>query len=396
MIHYLLIVLFFLCLIWVYFKEHSLVHPAIVTLIVWLSMLVAYKIFDHGLYDLSKRFYGALALYVFPFVGFSLLGSKLKMDVRRSTFAEIPRQYVNLMTYIVIVCLIVTIIAYFITVGGSFSTLLYDARTNFVEKEQKGVLILSREFYFFEKIAGVSSSFFLFYYMYNKKMVRLSYILLAGVLFYFCLRADKTSFLSFGLGLVCILYLKGISLKNILLAVFLLLGLITCLQLLRDMQDLDYIGKFFAIYFLSPMTAFDHVLNMSSQWVTFFSGENLFGYIAGWFNLLPDDFSPQSVNPNDNWVHVPLPTNVFTVMFNPYKDWGYPGIFCFGIVYGFVWGILYKLSKLNDKFKIFYISSFWMLVLQFFADWLNWSFLLQMFILFFVLFNLPRLFKLTK
>ena len=392
MIYYLLLILLFVCMMWIYSKSHSFIHPGFVTSLVWFCILLAYKIFNHSLYDLSDNFYFALSLYIFPFIIFSILGERFSSCKRNTVFNNIPESYVNTITYVVIISLIITILAYFQEYKPSLSSLLYDVRSNYINKETEGIMMLPTQYYLFEKISSLSTCFFLFLYMYKGKMMKISYILLVLLVLYFIIRGDKTSFISFGIGMVAIMLLKKVSLKKISLISLLLLFLVTFVQLSREDKEMDYISDFYAIYFLSPLTAFDYVLNLSSKWFLYFRGENTFKYIfKSWIPILPDNFESVPVNGVDNWVYVPLPTNVFTILFNPYKDAGYVGLIVFGVIYGFVWGKIYSYSKRNDKYLMFYISCFWMLVMQFFADWLNWSYLVGVAVFYYIIFNVPSL-----
>lgn len=50
------------------------------------------------------------------------------------------------------------------------------------------------------------------------------------------------------------------------------------------------------------------------------------------------------------WVNVPVLTNVYTVMFPYYVDFGYWGIFIFSLILGSGWGVLYNEMKRGIPF----------------------------------------------
>ena len=92
----------------------------------------------------------------------------------------------------------------------------------------------------------------------------------------------------------------------------------------------------------------------------------------------------------DRWVEVPVPTNVYTVMSDPFADFGYIGIFVFAVIEGLFWGFLYKRGVQQNKiqWKIFYAVYFYTLIFQFFADYIFtfFSVLLQLLIVIYFLF----------
>lgn len=62
----------------------------------------------------------------------------------------------------------------------------------------------------------------------------------------------------------------------------------------------------------------------------------------------------------------PLPTNVYTVLFPYYKDFGFTGIALFALLEGGIIGALYKSSKTgNNIAKYLYAYIFTLLMMQF-------------------------------
>lgn len=86
----------------------------------------------------------------------------------------------------------------------------------------------------------------------------------------------------------------------------------------------------------------------------------------------------QDVRVADNWVNVPVRTNVYTVMSSFYMDFGNVGIFLFSILYGSIYGLIYNYSKKNVLlFIILYASWAPFLVLQFFSDYFFFTLSIQ-------------------
>lgn len=55
---------------------------------------------------------------------------------------------------------------------------------------------------------------------------------------------------------------------------------------------------------------------------------------------------------------MPVPTNVYTVMFPYYVDFGYYGLVIFSLILGFGWGMLYNGVKRKIPFLQSYIVRF--------------------------------------
>lgn len=360
-----------------YKRFHSLFHPITISVSVWGILLLCYKLINHGLYDLSIYFYLALLLYLSSFSLFCLIGQKCILGVSKEYSGERHEKelsypkVVTSLNLIFIICLIITILSIYFIRGFNLASLLSDARENAIENGE-GLMILPRTFYPIEKVATVSYVMcFYNFIINNKSKVAKALILLTFI--YFCFRADKTSFVMFGVGFLYIATRKGLKFIKIIYAILLLLLIIILIELGREGRGIEYIGKFLAIYLLSPLPAFDLVLNMNTDWISRFAGEHMFRYFAQIVGEWPKDAQFIQVSEFDNFVLVPLPTNVFTVMKSAFMDWGYMGITIFGSVYGFIWGWLYRMSKNSIAYQLVYATFIWMLVMQFFSDWINWG-----------------------
>ena len=71
----------------------------------------------------------------------------------------------------------------------------------------------------------------------------------------------------------------------------------------------------------------------------------------------------------DNYVYVPLPTNVYTILSPFFRDFGYTGIVIFSIVEGAIMGYLYKQAITgNTILKYIYAFVLTFIFLQFFDE----------------------------
>lgn len=398
MMFYVTLLVFIFLFITNYCATRSLLHPSAITLLIWISLLLVYELFPHGLYPLSGMFYSALLLWVVPFCVFSCITSKLKIRNKCVLIKEIPSSYVKLNYYILLICLSVTIIGLFITVFTGFGTLLYDARQYMLQTfMHEGKMLLPSYLYMFERLSMIGFVYLLYLYMYEGGLSRRFCIIFVMLLIYFLLFASKTYFLQLGVGFLGLLYIRGFPVKRILFILISISLLIVLFEMTRNAQDAssDNVFSFLIIYFLSPMPAFDLLLSMNTDFTYYFEGEYVFSYFARLFSLVPNSDYLEYLG-NSNYVYVPYPTNVFTVMEKYYLDYGMIGFLVFSSIHGIVWGILYKYSKFNDCYKVIYISLLYILVFQFFADFSSNIGLVVSVVLYGCFLFLPLLLKIKK
>ena len=121
-------------------------------------------------------------------------------------------------------------------------------------------------------------------------------------------------------------------------------------------------NELLAIYMLSPIVAFDIAANNIVH--TYGTCSLIF-----FFKILSAiGFNFDLSNPNGGFLNVPYPTNVYTIFYDYFCDFGYLGIFIFAIIDGLLIGYVYKLSFTYNKFKILYAYLFACLALQFFSE----------------------------
>lgn len=160
------------------------------------------------------------------------------------------------------------------------------------------------------------------------------------------------------------------------------------IQIFRGASGSEFsLLDFLYIYILSPLPAFDsYILNSNSTnlFSTVSFGEHTFANLLGDSSVNPDYFE------NENFVFVPLPTNVFTVMSSYFIDWRWRGIALGGFFFGLFFSYIYKRAKVNDIYKLLYASVAYIIVLQFFFDFLitqqvraNIKLMIVLFILFY-------------
>lgn len=162
---------------------------------------------------------------------------------------------------------------------------------------------------------------------------------------------------------------KVISLRTIVLLSLLVIVLFYGFNLMRAEDDSDYqknetLLGFFAMYVLSPPVAYCEVVReISPQF-----GGHTFSLIYVFLNRF--GFGPYVIFERlQDFVYVPMPTNVYTIFQPFFLDFGQVGVGVFAVVYGVVSGITYRLMRNGNDFgKCMYLYTAYILVLQFFQE----------------------------
>ena len=127
-------------------------------------------------------------------------------------------------------------------------------------------------------------------------------------------------------------------------------------------EDLTFLD-FFAIYVLSPAVAFEYV----EEDLTPQLGSHTFQTIYMFLNRFGGDYE---VNAKiQEFVWVPLPTNVYTVFQPFFEDFKYKGVALFAMFYGVFSGLAYRMARNgNSVGKCLYVYVVYVLALQFFQE----------------------------
>lgn len=184
---------------------------------------------------------------------------------------------------------------------------------------------------------------------------------------------------------IFVLYEKGvIKMRSIALggmAIVVLFFLINSARTRSDASDSDKMSflDFFAMYILSPAVAYERVEeDLSGQF-----GTNTFYTIYLFLNRFGGNFEVHAKL--QDYVWVPIPTNVYTIFQPFYQDFGQKGVAFFAFLYGTFSGWAYRLFHNGNAFgKCAYIYIAYVLILQFFQDNLLLSTVLVLQFFFFV------------
>ena len=104
---------------------------------------------------------------------------------------------------------------------------------------------------------------------------------------------------------------------------------------------------------------------------TYFHGDLVFKNFPLVGRIFANNYNTVDVNYfNYEMVHVPLPTNVYTMMAGYWVGWKWLGLIVGGLFHGCFWGYVYNRSRKSEAYKVLYVSILNVLVFYFFHDFL--------------------------
>jgi len=128
----------------------------------------------------------------------------------------------------------------------------------------------------------------------------------------------------------------------------------------EQMEFMEYFG----IYLLSPSVAFGYVKEALTDQI----GSNTFAM----FYMLLDKLGIGNFEVHarmQDFIWVPLPTNVYTIFHPFFEDFSYNGVAMFAMIYGLGYGFVYRLYKDGNKFGFcFYAYLAEVLLMQFYHE----------------------------
>lgn len=170
---------------------------------------------------------------------------------------------------------------------------------------------------------------------------------------------------------------KKIKLKSIslLIGFFAITSFVLTILRTSESSDKQNLFKFLGIYIYSPLIAFGELSKNSENF-----GEHVFRF----FYALSYRTGLSSIKPVEtisDYVYVPLPTNVYTIMQPFYEDFDVFGIFYGAMFYGLFYSIMYfKAIQKQGIYIVFYAYISLNLLLGFFGETLLTNFALSLYL----------------
>ena len=124
--------------------------------------------------------------------------------------------------------------------------------------------------------------------------------------------------------------------------------------------------EFLAVYITSGSVAYDYFIDTFNSPAV---GANTFRFFYAVARFLGNNVE---VNQTIlNYVDVPLPTNVYTVLYPFYMDFGWCGIIIFGILMGYCYGFIHaKIHSGESFFLVIYAIFSVYIIMQFMGEFI--------------------------
>lgn len=352
--------------------------PWSITLLVWTVLLGLYYLLDTELYPITDQFYYCLLIWLIVFCICSLTAYHIMPDVKQETIStsifHINKTIFNI--FFAITLLITPLYLYRvlnIVMMFSAEDLMTNLRTLALYGEGQGILNYS---------SVINQSLFVVALWGQPRIAKwkVAVLAIACILNGLAIMEKGTIFFV----AICFIFIlferRIIRTKTIIISGLCLIFIFYIFNLARAGEDSEYQKEetllgFFAMYVLSPPVAFCQILRE----VTPQFGTNTFGTIY----LFIDRLGFDNVVVKDKlqeFVFVPINTNVYTIFQPFYIDFGYKGIALFAGIYGSVCGWLYRQYKTGSSTACcLYTYAVYVLILQFYQEnvFLSMVFVLQ-------------------
>lgn len=360
------------------FKIGDAFSPWMLTSAVWLGIFIMFSLFGYNLYPLENRLYTCVMIWV-PILVLTSVATYYALPVPKGADVnadiEVSSKSYRCLLLLAVVCSPLYLyqivkVAMMFDMGDIFNNIRifssYGEKSTLVNL-LKYVIPINQTLFIVEMWRYPNGGKFKFYA-----------IFLANV---FCIIAvmSKTPIFILFLSTLFVMYEKRyIKLSSIFLwGIVLLVGFygLNTLRKPEDEQNSFTFFDFFSLYVLSPSVAFEWTQEKLTDQFGSFSFAFFYAFAS---KIGLGTFYVQKQLQDFVWV--PIPTNVYTV-FQPYfEDFGYKGIAFFASLWGVATGWIYRLCKNGNVLaKCIYAYIVFALVMQFYQESLivNLSFVIQ-------------------
>ncbi len=353
------------------FKAGDLFAPWTITTAIWLAIVVLFQFQGDLLYPLGSQFHNCLALWLPLFCISSLLTYYVWPKVNdperhKSTLPEINNL---IFTGLYVISMVITPLYLYRIMSVVMMFDPADMLNNI-----RILAVFGDENYGFLNYSYVLNQVLIVVGLWRYPRIpmwQLVTIILAGMMSAFAIMEKGLIFFLFS-AMMFILYEKRvIKFRSIVISVASVVVLFFLINAVREYtSDSDTSASesttfldFFAIYVLSPSVAFERVQeDLTPQF-----GSHTFKTIYLFLNRFGGDYE---VNTKlQEFVWVPLPTNVYTVFQPFFEDFRYKGVAMFALIYGFATGWAYRMMRNGSGFgKCIYVYAVYVLTLQFYQE----------------------------
>ncbi len=363
-----IIILGILLVTFLVIRAGDVFSPWTITTAVWLAILVMYQFQERLLDPLSDQFLYCLMIW-YPILCVSSLLTYYVMpgDNGHERSAEIPQINRTVYTWLYVITMVITPVYIYQILK---IVMLFNPADLF--NNIRILAVYGDEGYGFLQYSYVLSQVMVVvaFWQYPKiPLWQLLSIVVAAIMSAFAIMEKGMLFFLF-ITIIFTLYEKRvIKMRSIILSVFTVIGVFFVFNLMRDSTESSSTSDsmsfldFFALYILSPAAAFGTVQpDLIPQF-----GSHTFHSIYIFLERWGGDYIV--IDKLQEFVWVPIPTNVYTVFQPFFLDFGYAGVAFFAFFYGVISGWMYRMVRYGSGvMKCLYVYMTYALVLQFYQE----------------------------
>ncbi|MFK7058814.1 O-antigen polymerase [Flavobacterium oreochromis] len=373
-----------------YSMDKKVFNPLFVVPFLWATLLILFTLLPHSLYALDNQFLLAILIWVLSFT----VAGFLTFNFSKSPITAIDlynEKIFGIYFYTVVVFAPIALIS-LVVEAMKVGPELFFLKLRMINTglDEDDTFSLGKLGYIFNFTNVVCLLFTLYY----SKISKFKYYVVLFLAFLLGLiTLARTSLVVLSISIFVILAAKNVIKRKhyfyFISLFFIFILLVTLLRSIHENEQESSLLETFSIYLFSGMPAFDEINYLPTEEV----GSNVFRFFYAILDAL--GYNTKVEKTILEYVEVPVPTNVYTVLYPFFKDFGYNGVGFFGIIYGFFYTILYKFYKIKSDFFIMLFAFFFpYLILQFFSDYLFLNLSTNMQSILFILF--PYLLKNKK
>ncbi len=338
--------------------------PWFLTIGIWGVDLILCFLQKDMLYPIQKQFWYCLLLWMPLFVVSSMLASSLaKSEDPAAQYNGTP--HVNRLPFNVLwgisMCLSPLFLYKVMTIVMQFDTenLLYNIRLLAVSGEGSSLILNS--------VQAINIALFITcIWLYPKiSKVRFASVIIAFIIVEFAMM-EKSGILIMVLSTLFVLHQKKvIRVRTIALVLMITVVLFFFINMSKEEKDAESVTflEFFGMYITTPAVAFSYI----SQDITSQFGMNTFAQVYQYMNVFGFNFD--YVNRIQEFMLVPIPTNVYTIFQPFFQDFGELGVGYFAVVYGSLFGWIYGKYRSGNSFcKLLYTYLVEVILIQFYNE----------------------------
>lgn len=355
------------------FKIGDVFAPWTITLLVWIAILLLFQVQGDLLYPLGDQFRTCLLLWVPIFVVSSLItyftlpAADTPAEGEMPLMARRPVFNSTLFNFLYFISMVITPLYLYqimkVVMMFDLSDMLWNLRI---------LAVYGDENYGFLNYSYVLNQVLLVVAIWEYPRVpmwKVVTIIIASIMSAFAIMEKGMLFFLFSTTLFVLYEKRIIKMRSIAISVLSIVLVFFLINLARDYRedadpnDAMTFVDFFGIYVMSPAVAFERVQeDLTPQWGSH-TFQTVYLFLARWGG----DYE---VNKKlQEFVWVPLPTNVYTIFQPFFEDFKYKGVAFFALFYGVFSGFFYRLARNDNGFgKCAYALVVYVLALQFYQE----------------------------